>query len=289
MSPRKSRKLTSEQRRERLEQARELLETAVEEMTTSQGWRALMTSRARLRQYSLNNLLLIVKQCPHATDLRTFGAWLKVGRAVRVGEQGIRIREPLRYRAEADEAEQDGDDSEPGYEVRGFTVTSRFDVSQTYGEPVAEEDDAVPEELRGSAPDQLWEQVAAMVTARGYTLERGDCEDAYGYVHYPTRTVRVRADVDPAQAVKTLTHELAHILCEHPTRDGLTRQRAEVEAESVACLVTAVMGLDTLGYSVPYVAGWAEDAKVAHAAANRVMTVADQITDHLVNNAPVAA
>lgn len=284
MSPRKTKKLTPQQRRERLEQAQQLLNTAVEEMTTSEGWHALIRSRAWFRHYSLNNVLMILKQCPHATDVRTFGAWLNAGRAVRTDERGIRIREPLRYRATAEDTDQDGDDSEPRYKVRGFTVAKRFDISQTYGEPVAEPVDAVPQELRGVAPDQLWELLAGMVTARGYTLERGDCGDAYGYVDYPVRTVRVCDDVDPAQAVKTLTHELAHILCEHSTRAGLNRAHAEVEAESVACLVTAVMGLDTLGYSVPYVAGWAEDAKVAHAAANRVMTVADQITHHLVND-----
>lgn len=284
MSPRTTKKLTPEQRRERLEQAQQLLNTAVEEMTTSEGWRALIRSRAWLRHYSLDNVLMILKQCPHARDVRTFGAWLNSGRAVRAGERGIRIREPLRYRAKAEDTDQDGDDTEPGYVVKGFTVATRFDISQTEGDPVAEPVDAVPQELRGAAPDQLWELLAGMVTARGYTLERGDCGDAYGYVDHPVRTVRVRDGVDPAQAVKTLTHELAHILCEHSTRAGLTRAHAEVEAESVACLVTAVMGLDTLGYSVPYVAGWAEDAKVAHAAANRVMTVADQITHHLVND-----
>ena len=288
MSARTSKKLTPQQRRERLEQAREQLNTAVETLTTSQGWHALITSRAWLRHYSLNNVLMILSQYPHASDVRSFGAWLKAGRPVRQGERGIRILAPLRYRAKGDADEQDTD-SQPGYEIRGFTVTTVFDVSQTEGEPATEPVNAVPRELRGAAPDQLWDQVAAMVTARGYTLERGDCDDAYGYVDYPARTVRVRDGVDPAQAIKTLTHELAHILCEHPSRTDLTRERQEVEAESVACLVSSVMGLDTLAYSVPYVAGWAHDVDDSHAAATRVMTVADQITEHLVDNAPVAA
>ena len=72
--------------------------------------------------------------------------------------------------------------------------------------------------------------------------------------------VRVRADIDDAQAVKTLAHELGHLECGHvqdlPTY--LTcRGRCEVEAESVAYVVAAAHGLDASGYTFAYVAGWA--------------------------------
>jgi hypothetical protein len=41
---------------------------------------------------------------------------------------------------------------------------------------------------------------------------------------------------------------------------AIDRARCEVEAESVAHLVAAVVGLATDTYSFPYVAGWIEDA-----------------------------
>ncbi len=72
----------------------------------------------------------------------------------------------------------------------------------------------------------------------------------------------VRADVDDAQAVKTLAHELGHVLMHGPdqlaARDTrLCRGAAEVEAESVAYLVASAHGLDVSGYTFPYVATWA--------------------------------
>lgn len=221
MSPRKSTKLTPKQRRARLEQAQEQLNSAVEKLTTSEGWRTLISSRAWLRHYSANNVMRILQQCPHARDVRAFRAWLNAGRPVRKGERGLRILAPMRYRAEDEETEPEREDAVGvrRYEVRGFTVTTVFDISQTEGDPAPEPDGVVPQELRGVAPDQLWDQVAAMITERGYTLERGDCGDAYGYVHYSTRTVYVRGDVDPAQAVKTLTHERPHpVRALHPGR-----------------------------------------------------------------------
>ena len=98
-----------------------------------------------------------------------------------------------------------------------------------------------------------------------------------------TRTVRVRADVDAAQAVRTLAHEAGHVLLHDPadftlhppggtgssrsatgpaaaTGPATTAQCRgvrEVEAESVAYLVAAAHGLPTDDYTFAYVTGWA--------------------------------
>jgi hypothetical protein len=52
----------------------------------------------------------------------------------------------------------------------------------------------------------------------------------------------------------------------------------EVEAESVAYIVSAACGLPTEGYSLPYVALWADrDVKKVQDTATRVMTAARTI------------
>jgi len=83
--------------------------------------------------------------------------------------------------------------------------------------------------------------------------------------------VRVRDDLDDAQAVKTLAHELGHLECGHVTdlpTYATCRGRCEVEAESVAYVVAAAHGLDASGYTFAYVPGWAggDPAKVRQAA-----------------------
>lgn len=87
------------------------------------------------------------------------------------------------------------------------------------------------------------------VAAYGYTLTREACGAGQRSYRPGPRTIRVRPDVADAQAVKTLAHEFAHIECGH-TADGYDyrgcRGRAEVEAESVAYIVTALAGLDSL-------------------------------------------
>lgn len=290
MAPgKKTRKsLTPEQRQERLNAAHNALMEQVETLTTSEGWRAMLSARRWLRRYSLNNLLLIIDQCEHATDVRGYGAWKKAGRQVRRGEKGIRILAPARYRARDDNGDPVNDnDGNPQYRVRGFKVETVFDISQTDGEPVPESEQAAPTLLTGAAPPQLWDVVVDMVTTRGYEIERADTAPANGWVRWDTRTVRISDTVEDAQAVKTLVHELAHIVCEHDTRD-LPRAMGEVEAESVACLVTNLVGLDSLPYSVPYVAGWAKDADTARNSAQQVLSVADEIAAALVKALPDA-
>jgi len=54
--------------------------------------------------------------------------------------------------------------------------------------------------------------------------------------------------------------EAAHVLShEDPPGSLISRDRKEVEAESVAFVVAAAHGMPTDGYSFPYVAGWAGD------------------------------
>lgn len=74
--------------------------------------------------------------------------------------------------------------------------------------------------------------------------------------------VRVIDTASPAQFVKTLAHELGHIRTDHEHRfteyatSIACRGQAEIEAESIAYLVTARAGLDAGAYSVPNLAGW---------------------------------
>ncbi len=74
-----------------------------------------------------------------------------------------------------------------------------------------------PQLLTGQAPPGLWDALARLAADRRFTLERGDCGRANGWTDYTARTVRVRGDVDDAQAVKTLAHELGHVLLHDPT------------------------------------------------------------------------
>src|SRR6266536_2548790 len=262
--------LSPEERAKRLSAARQHLRDGVDKLMTADGWQQLITSRAWLRRYSLNNIIMILQQCPEATDVRPLTEWKALGHGLmRKGTHKIKIWKPRFRRTEPEQTTgtDNTDETTTKTELSGFLLVPVVDVSQLQGNPpTARPAPPKPVELSGDAPTGLWDGIAAQITARGYRIERGDCGGAYGQTVWADHRVTVRADVEPAQAAKTLTHELAHILCDHQTRT-ITRALREVEAESVACIVAAVCGLDTLTYSVPYVAGWATDRDTARQSA----------------------
>lgn len=243
-------------RNDKLSEAHDRLTQAVEEMTSAEDWQAFLAMAARFHNYSPNNIFLILTQRPDATRVAGYRAWQSLGRQVRKGETGIAVLAPCTYRTK-DSDEPTGDEATKGTKVlRGFRVVHVFDVSQTEGEPLP--DVERPSLLEGGAPAELWDRLAVQVIAAGFTLERGECAGANGFTNYLTRTVRVRKDVEPAQAAKTLAHELAHVHLHDGTEYGKRcRGRSEVEAESVAYLVCEAAGMATTAYSFPYVAHWA--------------------------------
>jgi hypothetical protein len=101
----------------------------------------------------------------------------------------------------------------------------------------------------------------------------------------------------PAWCRKELAHALMHAPPSHdraPVTDPLNRALAEVEAESVAYLIGSAHGMDTTGYSLPYVASWAagdDAASVVRVSAERVISTAGDIltdldTQHTSGGAP---
>jgi hypothetical protein len=140
-----------------------------------------------------------------------------------------------------------------------------WDASQTSGEEIPER--PAPVLLEGEAPAGLWEGLAALVEADGFTLvtvpDAKAIQGANGMTDYGARTVTVRMDMDPAAQVKTLAHELAHVRLHGPEdrEAGHHRGIGEVEAESVALMIGAAHGMSTDSYTIPYVSGWASTVK----------------------------
>ena len=276
------------------------LSEEVATLMTSDGWAAMLAAAARFTHYSLNNTLLLYAQTAKrgmSTDSRVagFNTWRNLGRMVRKGEKGLAIFSPCTYRAKSDpeasgEVEASASAPAKGAKVlTGFRVAYVFAESQTDGEEIP---DIRPALLPGDAPEGLWARLADLVTAEGFELERGDCGRANGFTDRHRKIVRVRDDVSDAQAVKTLAHELAHVLlhCDPAYNYGACQGAAEVEAESISYVVSAASGLNTTAYAAPYVAGWADgDIKRVKHAAERVVSTSGLILARLDSRVLVAA
>lgn len=87
--------LSEEERQASREENRRRTREAVEALHSSAGWQAWIGARRHFHRYSLANQALIGAQMPGATRVAGYRAWLKLGYAVRKGEQAIRVRLPM--------------------------------------------------------------------------------------------------------------------------------------------------------------------------------------------------
>jgi antirestriction protein ArdC len=233
---------------------RQLLEE-VGRLRSSEEWLRAMVAAARFHDYSLGNWLLLWCQAEQrgATLTRPAGyrTWQAMGRQVRRGERGYRILAPITRRITRDEDET----QETERIVVGFRVVSAFDISQTDGEPLP---DVGPRLLTGDGDARLLDAAIGMIEDQGFGFSLGRLRGPNGQTRPGVRQVVLEETLEGAQLTKTTVHELAHVLLHADTVGLECRGRVEVEAEAVAYVVCAASGLDTSGYSVAYVAGWAQ-------------------------------
>ena len=191
---------------------------------------------SRFHRYNPQNVLLIMIACPDATFVAGYKRWQEMGRYVRKGERGIPILAPVIVKVD--------DDGVVDRKLIGFRVVYVFDQSQIDGEPL-------PEPPNWKSPEQnelLAEQLIHLANVKGIIVS---VQNLPG----DTQGVSTGGSIllSPSAGTKTLIHEIAH---EMMHRDG-DRQRnrplLELEAESVAYVISRHFGLDNLA-SPNYVA-----------------------------------
>lgn len=191
-----------------------------------------LAAMAKFHQYSWGNVLMILAQKPDATRVAGVRTWNGLGRVVRKGEKGIAIFAPMRFKDR--EAAQVGEDD--GDRI-GFRVVHVFDIAQTDGEPLPE-----PENVTGD-PTRYLADLQRAVAEKGIQLEYHDDLGTAKGVSCKGR-IKLLTGMTPAEEFSVLAHELAHEIM-HVDRRGADRQRAELEAEAVACVLCRYAGLES--------------------------------------------
>ena len=268
---------------ERLAAAHAALTAAVARVATSEDWQNLLRISGSFHRYSPNNQLLLAAQGADGM-VASFNTWKQVpatdGRPcqIRKGEKALRIYAPIRsVRRDID---QDAGDEVETSAVR-FKLVPVFHEGQLAAPPDLP---AQPKLLEGEDPPvAVWEAIADQINTAGFVLRRGplDGHDGpKGVTNFVERSVTVRDDLVPAQALKTEIHELGHVLMHNAEirEPAMARELMEVEAESVAYVVCDILGVDAGTYSIPYVANWAgADVEVVQATAHKVLSTARDV------------
>lgn len=294
-----TKKNTTRTAAERAEQAKALqasIAAQVEELRTSEQWRRYLDFLQAFHTYSLGNVLLILGQCPEATRVAGFRKWQELGRQVRKGEKALKIFGYSTKRIPVDVENQDEDptarlearedDNGQTYVVKvRYPVLSVFDISQTDPIEGAEQPAESVQLLTGQDTADAIATVTDWLTTQGWTVTHEHIPGhTNGYTTMDgTRRVVVDQDLAPAAAAKTILHEAAHVILhtEQPYGQYVEhRGVCETEAESVAYVVAGMLGMDTSGYSIGYIAEWSQgDAEVIKGTAQNVLRAAHTLAD----------
>ena len=250
---------------EKVQKLTDQLETGITELFNSEQYAAYLSTMSKFHRYSFGNILLILLQCPGASQVAGYGDWKKnFGRQVKRGEHGIAILAPCPYRRqeEVEETAPDGSSSKSVQWVQrmSFRTVTVFDVSQTEGTPLSE----LVHKLTGDVAD--YERMTEAICALSpYPINiEAFPGAAYGCCNFVAQRILVQPDMSQVQTIKTMIHEVSHAKLHAPIEDGdgeIPPQRKrrfvrEMEAESVAYVVCQHFGIDTADYSFGYVAGW---------------------------------
>ena len=240
---------------DRVKQALETLEKGIDAILTAEGFASYLQMMARLTHYSAGNLALIYTQCPDATQVAGYRKWQEVGRQVRKGEKGITILVPHKWKVPA-ETEEDED----RVLVRGFGTGTVFDIAATDGPPLPELPVAEPVDGASDVGMRLFIDLLDYLGTQGVPVSREALPRANGTWDPLARSIALSTQIDGDMATKTLTHKTAHMVAGHTL--GMDHRDVETVAESSVFVVLSHYGIESRGYSFPYVARWAQDRVV---------------------------
>ena len=267
----KRKPLTQEEKqakRDAVKAACEDIKKGMREIASSGEWQNFLNVYSAFHQYSMNNVWLIQAQMADrherglspvqsATRCASYQAWKKANRQVKKGEKGLQILCPVPLKGTR---EVDGVEEEFGF-IR-FKLGHTFDISQTEGEDLP----SLVTPCNDRKAVAKWvNKLKAFAESRGTSVKFGEIEGrANGYFVPSQNRIVVSKKLRGTQKLKTLIHEIAHSLLhsDNPITDARdpkhsTYAQGEVEAESVAYIVSRILGFDTSSYSFGYVTGWA--------------------------------
>lgn len=249
-----------EAKKEKVSNLSEELEKGVISVLNSDEYASYLKFMSSFHNYSFNNSLLIYYQSKKlgftASMVKGFQSWKKYGRYVKKGAKALQIFAPVPKKYKKEVENEDGTKEEKEVEYLSFKPTYVFDISQTEGAEVPH----ITSQLLEKVDDfENLMNLLFKLSPCGVKFENIQEADVYGYYDPVNNYITVKNGIGETQAVKTLIHEISHAVMHNRKVQGLEnikKEDCEIQAESVAYIISSYLGLETSGYSFGYVASY---------------------------------
>ena len=258
---------------ERAKELTDKLEAGMKELYQSDKYTNYLKTMAQFHHYSPRNIMLIQQQLPNATRVASFKLWEEMNRHVKKGEHSVKIYAPIAdKKPEIKLMEKlDPETGAPLLDEQGkpimeemtalvggprFKLVSVFDVSQTYGEPLPQ----LAENLTGDVAHYGAFLDALKAVSPLPVVMEPMAEEQDGYCRYGEQ-IGIREGMSESQTVAAVIHEITHAKLHDPAVAAAdtpaadkTKRVKEIEAESVAYVVSQHFGVETSPNSFGYLA-----------------------------------
>lgn len=248
------------------------LQDGIKQYFNSDTYKQYLEGMVHFNNYSPRNIQLIMSQFPEASMVASFQEWRKRNGSVKKGEKAIYIQAPVSV-MKKDENGKPILNPETGEKetVTYFKPVPVFDIKQV--SPQEGKELNLPKAM-GTIPEQLDKdyyqnvyrslrdisQNNNKVPIRFRELGRED-----GFYSPQTNEIVIKKGMSYERTLSTLIHEMAHSELHNKQSlterfDGkLTRSTKELQAESIAYVVSNHLGFDTSQESFPYLASWSRE------------------------------
>ncbi|WP_434066898.1 DUF6782 family putative metallopeptidase [Streptococcus sp. VTCC 12886] len=229
-------------------------------------YKTYLEAMGKFWNYSASNVMLMFMQNPNITHVASFKKWQNdFERTVQKGQKALWIFAPYEYKLKDKNGEFKRDENGEIEKGRGFRLVPVFDVSQTQGKELPRPIYELTDDGKNFDYENLYRALKSVSEDNKVPVSFQEIPTgAKGYYSLDQNKIVIQRNMSKAQTVKTIIHEMAHSeLHNHEIlakRDKpLLKSNAELQAESVAFVVSSHYGLDTSDYSFGYLASWSKD------------------------------
>lgn len=203
----------------------------------TQEYLRLLRFWSRFHRYSHGNALLILSQRPDATQVAGYHTWRRAGRLVSKGAKAVVIWCPIIRSV------PDPDTGLPIELLVGFNPCPVFaaeDLVDIASNPLPTLWRPLPDDA-----EALYRYLKTKVEEGGYRVDERRLPPGRQGSSGPDGVITLARELDSRNRIMVLLHELAHEL-EHfrDERKETSREQKELEAESAAAVVCAMVGIE---------------------------------------------
>lgn len=248
------------------------LQEGIKDYFDSDNYKNYLEGMSHFNNYSARNIRLIKAQLPKASMVASFNEWKKRNGHVNKGEKALYVQAPITVIKK----DVDGNpiiNSETGEKetITYFKPVPVFDISQV--SPVEGKELNLPK-MGEVIPSQITKEYYQNVyrslrdisqKENGIPIRFRDLDKSDGSYSPKTNEITIKKGMTYEQTLSTLIHEMAHSELHNKKslterfEGKLTRSSKELQAESIAYVVSNHLGFDTSNDSFAYLASWSKE------------------------------